>query len=164
MKCEKKNNLLSLSSLILVYQQAMNFFAGLLLLLMPEENAFWQVWKPFFGNLFHLLHFYVALHAQLQSLLSSVVLVGSIGHLHDCSDGYICRSLVGIMDDYFDGYYSEDLVECQVVIFSYPFLRFVCGHFVSSVLYFFRWTNKFLRSWCVKSFRNWVCLLLIVLS
>ncbi|XP_010693109.2 uncharacterized protein LOC104906093 [Beta vulgaris subsp. vulgaris] len=46
------------------YCQAMNFFAGLLLLLMPEENAFW--------------------------------------------------SLVGIMDDYFDGYYSEDLVECQV--------------------------------------------------
>jgi len=23
------------------YMQAMNFFAGLLLLLMPEENAFW---------------------------------------------------------------------------------------------------------------------------
>ena len=25
----------------LIYVQAMNFFAGLLLLLMPEENAFW---------------------------------------------------------------------------------------------------------------------------
>ncbi|XP_057520902.1 uncharacterized protein LOC130801149 [Amaranthus tricolor] len=46
------------------YCQAMNFFAGLLLLLMPEENAFW--------------------------------------------------TLVGIMDDYFDGYYSEEMIECQV--------------------------------------------------
>ncbi|KAL8166791.1 hypothetical protein V2J09_008290 [Rumex salicifolius] len=46
------------------YCQAMNFFAGLLLLLMPEENAFW--------------------------------------------------SLLGILDDYFDGYYSEDMIECQV--------------------------------------------------
>eukprot|EP01018_Ginkgo_biloba_P019483 Gb_00844 [translate_table: standard] len=46
------------------YCQAMNFFAGLLLLLMPEENAFW--------------------------------------------------TLTGIMDDYFDGYYSEKMVEAQV--------------------------------------------------
>ncbi|XP_057522658.1 GTPase-activating protein GYP2-like isoform X2 [Amaranthus tricolor] len=46
------------------YCQAMNFFAGLLLLLMPEENAFW--------------------------------------------------TLMGILDDYFDGYYSEEMIECQV--------------------------------------------------
>ncbi|XP_049390410.1 uncharacterized protein LOC125854867 [Solanum stenotomum] len=46
------------------YCQTMNFFAGLLLLLMPEENAFW--------------------------------------------------TLVGILDDYFDGYYSEEMIECQV--------------------------------------------------
>ncbi|KZV37367.1 ecotropic viral integration site 5 protein [Dorcoceras hygrometricum] len=46
------------------YCQAMNFFAGLLLLLMPEENAFW--------------------------------------------------TLVGILDDYFDGYYSEEMIEAQV--------------------------------------------------
>ncbi|CAJ2631128.1 unnamed protein product [Trifolium pratense] len=46
------------------YCQAMNFFAGLLLLLMPEENAFW--------------------------------------------------TLMGILDDYFDGYYSEDMIESQV--------------------------------------------------
>lgn len=46
------------------YCQAMNFFAGLLLLLMPEENAFW--------------------------------------------------ALMGILDDYFDGYYSEEMVESQV--------------------------------------------------
>ncbi|CBI32635.3 unnamed protein product, partial [Vitis vinifera] len=46
------------------YCQAMNFFAGLLLLLMPEENAFW--------------------------------------------------TLVGILDDYFDGYYSEEMIESQV--------------------------------------------------
>ncbi|KAH9307996.1 hypothetical protein KI387_035907 [Taxus chinensis] len=46
------------------YCQAMNFFAGLLLLLMPEENAFW--------------------------------------------------TLTGIIDDYFDGYYSEKMVESQV--------------------------------------------------
>ncbi|TYJ50828.1 hypothetical protein E1A91_A01G235500v1 [Gossypium mustelinum] len=46
------------------YCQAMNFFAGLLLLLMPEENAFW--------------------------------------------------TLVGIIDDYFDGYYIEEMIESQV--------------------------------------------------
>ncbi|KAG8390651.1 hypothetical protein BUALT_Bualt01G0105800 [Buddleja alternifolia] len=46
------------------YCQAMNFFAGLLLLLMPEENAFW--------------------------------------------------TLIGILDDYFDGYYSEEMMESQV--------------------------------------------------
>ncbi|KAF6150566.1 hypothetical protein GIB67_030367 [Kingdonia uniflora] len=46
------------------YCQAMNFFAGLLLLLMPEENAFW--------------------------------------------------TLTGIIDYYFDGYYSEEMIESQV--------------------------------------------------
>ncbi|PSS33450.1 TBC1 domain family member protein [Actinidia chinensis var. chinensis] len=46
------------------YCQAMNFFAGLLLLLMPEENAFW--------------------------------------------------TLMSILDDYFDGYYSEEMIESQV--------------------------------------------------
>lgn len=46
------------------YCQAMNFFAGLLLLLMPEENAFW--------------------------------------------------TLMGILDDYFDGYFSEEMTESQV--------------------------------------------------
>ncbi|RZC76569.1 hypothetical protein C5167_000778 [Papaver somniferum] len=46
------------------YCQAMNFFAGLLLLLMPEENAFW--------------------------------------------------TLMAIIDDYFDGYYSEEMTESQV--------------------------------------------------
>ncbi|EMS65265.1 TBC1 domain family member 8B [Triticum urartu] len=46
------------------YCQAMNFFAGLLLLLMPEENAFW--------------------------------------------------TLAGIIDDYFDGYFSEEMMESQV--------------------------------------------------
>ncbi|KAK1572269.1 hypothetical protein Q3G72_029945 [Acer saccharum] len=46
------------------YCQAMNFFAALLLLLMPEENAFW--------------------------------------------------ALMGIIDDYFAGYYSEEMIESQV--------------------------------------------------
>lgn len=46
------------------YCQAMNFFAGLLLLLMPEENAFW--------------------------------------------------TLVGVIDEYFDGYYTEEMIESQV--------------------------------------------------
>ncbi|KAJ0089258.1 hypothetical protein Patl1_31997 [Pistacia atlantica] len=46
------------------YCQAMNFFAGILLLLMPEENAFW--------------------------------------------------TFVGIIDDYFDGYYTEEMIESQV--------------------------------------------------
>ncbi|CAN6723771.1 unnamed protein product [Malus baccata var. baccata] len=49
---------------VLKYMQAMNFFAGLLLLLMPEENAFW--------------------------------------------------TLVGIIDDYFDGYHTEEMTESQV--------------------------------------------------
>ncbi|KAJ7519927.1 hypothetical protein O6H91_20G060100 [Diphasiastrum complanatum] len=46
------------------YCQAMNFFAALLLLLMPEENAFW--------------------------------------------------TLTGIINDYFEGYYSEKMLEAQV--------------------------------------------------
>ncbi|KAL3623011.1 hypothetical protein CASFOL_031827 [Castilleja foliolosa] len=46
------------------YCQAMNYFAGLLLLMMPEENAFW--------------------------------------------------TLVGIMDDYFEGYFSQEMIESQV--------------------------------------------------
>lgn len=46
------------------YCQAMNFFAALLLLLMPEENAFW--------------------------------------------------TLTGFIDDYFEGYYSETMLESQV--------------------------------------------------
>ncbi|KAL0666524.1 hypothetical protein Bca4012_029228 [Brassica carinata] len=46
------------------YCQAMNFFAGLFLLLMPEENAFW--------------------------------------------------TLVGVIDEYFDGYYTEEMIESQV--------------------------------------------------
>ncbi|KAL6528747.1 hypothetical protein OROMI_029392 [Orobanche minor] len=46
------------------YCQAMNFFAGLLLLMMPEENAFW--------------------------------------------------TLVGIIDDYFKGYFSQEMIESQV--------------------------------------------------
>ncbi|KAH7373511.1 hypothetical protein KP509_17G059800 [Ceratopteris richardii] len=46
------------------YCQAMNFFAALLLLMMPEENAFW--------------------------------------------------TLTGFMDDYFEGYYSEKMLESQV--------------------------------------------------
>ncbi|XP_018630586.1 uncharacterized protein [Nicotiana tomentosiformis] len=46
------------------YCQAMNFFAGILLLMMPEENAFW--------------------------------------------------ALVGIIDEYFDGCYSQEMIESQV--------------------------------------------------
>ncbi|KAI3696780.1 hypothetical protein L6452_29315 [Arctium lappa] len=46
------------------YCQAMNFFAAILLLMMPEENAFW--------------------------------------------------TLVGIIDDYFDGYFTTDMIESQV--------------------------------------------------
>ncbi|XP_074379246.1 uncharacterized protein LOC141720629 isoform X2 [Apium graveolens] len=46
------------------YCQGMNFFAGLLLFMMPEENAFW--------------------------------------------------TFVGIIDDYFDGYFSQEMIESQV--------------------------------------------------
>ncbi|KAK6929243.1 Rab-GTPase-TBC domain [Dillenia turbinata] len=59
------------------YCQAMNFFAGLLLLLMPEENAFW--------------------------------------------------TLLGIIDDYFDGYYSEEMIESQVD--QLAFEELVCERF-----------------------------------
>ncbi|KAF2295864.1 hypothetical protein GH714_034686 [Hevea brasiliensis] len=55
------------------YCQAMNFFAALLLLLMPEENAFW--------------------------------------------------ALMGIIDDYFDGYYSEEMIESQVMLATVLFYR-----------------------------------------
>ncbi|KAJ6844374.1 TBC1 domain family member 8B-like isoform X1 [Iris pallida] len=54
------------------YCQPMNYFAGLLLMLMPEENAFW--------------------------------------------------TLVGIMDDYFDGYYSEEMIESQVCFSLHSFV------------------------------------------
>ncbi|XP_076918503.1 uncharacterized protein LOC143578943 [Bidens hawaiensis] len=46
------------------YCQGMNFFAGMLLLMMPEENAFW--------------------------------------------------TLVGMIDDYYDGYFTKDMIESQV--------------------------------------------------
>ncbi|KAF5467191.1 hypothetical protein F2P56_017043, partial [Juglans regia] len=62
-----EDNFLSTFSLFdSICMQAMNFFAGLLLLLMPEENAFW--------------------------------------------------ALMGIIDDYFDGYYSEEMIESQAVV------------------------------------------------
>ncbi|URE43905.1 TBC domain containing protein [Musa troglodytarum] len=67
------------------YCQAMNFFAGLLLLLMPEENAFWWV-------------------LGIYSL--EEVLILSFLKYH--------RTLMGIIDDYFDGYYSEEMIESQV--------------------------------------------------
>ncbi|XVE76266.1 hypothetical protein DITRI_Ditri12bG0158200 [Diplodiscus trichospermus] len=61
---------------------AMNFFAGLLLLLMPKENAF--------------------------------------------------RSLVGIIDDYFDGYYTEEMIESQFFAFG------MCFYLKEIVLCYFR--------------------------
>lgn len=30
--------------------------------------------------------------------------------------GLISRTLVGIIDDYFDGYYSEEMIESQVIV------------------------------------------------
>ncbi|GFY83646.1 Ypt/Rab-GAP domain of gyp1p superfamily protein [Actinidia rufa] len=60
LKCFSQADITCLSEFL----SAMNFFAGLLLLLMPEENAFW--------------------------------------------------TLMGILDDYFDGYYSEEMIESQV--------------------------------------------------
>ncbi|KAL4323423.1 hypothetical protein GQ457_11G009060 [Hibiscus cannabinus] len=59
------------------YCQAMNFFAALLLLLMPEENAFW--------------------------------------------------TLMGIIDEYFDGYFSEEMIESQVD--QLVFEEMVCERF-----------------------------------
>ncbi|KAL4567817.1 hypothetical protein LXL04_023412 [Taraxacum kok-saghyz] len=62
-------------------EKAMNFFAGLLLLLMPEENAFY----------FCLI------------VSTNMILI---------------RALMGILDDYFEGYYSEEMIETQVENFK----------------------------------------------
>ncbi|XP_050227768.1 uncharacterized protein LOC126677265 [Mercurialis annua] len=78
------------------YCQAMNFFAGLLLLLMPEENAFW--------------------------------------------------TLVGIIDDYFDGYYTEEMIESQVAWISGPW-------FLSIFVNMIPWESV-LRIWDVLLFEG----------
>ncbi|GFY84607.1 Ypt/Rab-GAP domain of gyp1p superfamily protein [Actinidia rufa] len=71
------------------YCQAMNFFAGLLLLLMPEENAF-------------LKHSFLTF-----SFISWKNTWHSVTYL-------CCLTLMSILDDYFDGYYSEEMIESQV--------------------------------------------------
>ena len=38
-----------------------------------------------------------------------------LNELHGCHNWFY-RTLMGIMDDYFDGYYSEEMIECQVVM------------------------------------------------
>ncbi|XP_058215508.1 uncharacterized protein LOC131326668 isoform X2 [Rhododendron vialii] len=78
------------------YCQAMNFFAGILLLMMPEENAFW--------------------------------------------------TLVGIIDDYFDGYYSEEMIESQVAWVSGPW-------FLSIFVNMLPWESV-LRIWDVLLFEG----------
>ncbi|XP_041023940.1 TBC1 domain family member 8B-like isoform X2 [Juglans microcarpa x Juglans regia] len=78
------------------YCQAMNFFAGLLLLLMPEENAFW--------------------------------------------------TLVGILDDYFGGYYTEEMIESQVAWISGPW-------FLSIFVNMLPWESVF-RVWDVLLFEG----------
>lgn len=70
---------------------------------------------------------------------------------------------MGIMDDYFDGYYAEEMIECQVVMFScFLFvIQLFFGNFVENLcaqMCFSRWTNKFLKTWCVKDSPNWVCI------
>ena len=30
--------------------------------------------------------------------------------------GFICRTLTGVIDDYFDGYFSEEMIESQVML------------------------------------------------
>lgn len=91
------------------------------------------------------------------------------------------RTLVGIIDDYFDGYYTEEMIESQVWVISHPkslvifcFSIHLYVHLDWSIkylwkawkiflffdLFFFfmvRWTNLFLKSWCEKDFLNWVC-------
>ncbi|XP_019429009.1 PREDICTED: ecotropic viral integration site 5 protein homolog isoform X2 [Lupinus angustifolius] len=78
------------------YCQAMNFFAGLLLLLMPEENAFW--------------------------------------------------TFVGIIDDYFEGYYTEEMIESQVAWISGPW-------FLSIFMNMIPWESV-LRVWDVLLFEG----------
>lgn len=56
----------------------------------------------------HLVHFCgVAAHIALCNLASQFFVENII------LNG-ICRTLMGIMDDYFDGYYSEEMIESQV--------------------------------------------------
>lgn len=75
---------------------------------------------------------------------------------------------MGILDDYFDGYYSEEMIESQVIVV----LLFDCElvpnliskyWFLNQIyvkLCFARLTNLFLRSWCARDFLNWVCFML----
>lgn len=86
---------------------------------------------------------------------------------------------MGIIDDYFDGYYSEEMIESQVSFsrqaFSFPWMF---AHFISDVdktnvktahacvlhmavvviyfLSYIRLINLFSRSWCERDFPNWV--------
>ncbi|CAN4106946.1 unnamed protein product [Withania somnifera] len=86
------------------YCQAMNFFAGLLLLLMPEENAFW--------------------------------------------------TLVGILDDYFDGYYSEEMIEFNHLDYLGVQVAWVAGPwFLSIFMNMLPW-ESLLRVWDVLLFEG----------
>lgn len=85
----------------------MNFFAGLLLLLMPEENAFWYGEEASISTCTYIMFSYMALHWYEQSDF--------------CCDNELTfvllkylRTLVGVIDDYFDGYYTEEMIESQV--------------------------------------------------
>lgn len=76
----------------------MNFFAGLFLLFMPEENAFWYVW---------IIH-------TLYIEKDSVAFIVQDWFLN-CNLLLNSRALVGVIDDYFDGYYTEEMIESQVL-------------------------------------------------
>ena len=47
----------------------------------------------------------------------------------------LLRTLVGILDDYFDGYYTEEMIESQVVFIMIFLVTITCGFCLS--LYFY---------------------------
>ncbi|GJM88824.1 hypothetical protein PR202_ga05392 [Eleusine coracana subsp. coracana] len=88
------------------YCQAMNFFAGLLLLLMPEENAFWTlvgIIDDYFDGYFSE----EMIESQAMNFFAGLLLL-----LMPEENAF--WTLVGIIDDYFDGYFSEEMIESQV--------------------------------------------------
>ena len=108
--------------------QAMNFFAGLLLLLMPEENAFWLV-EMFIAIIFFAYLTIDGVVKMLHFAWESLPKMNIFWCLFNTTTSYwirqkykklfdFHRTLVGVLDDYFDGYYSEEMLESQVLLLA----------------------------------------------
>ena len=102
--------------------QAMNFFAGLFLLFMPEENAFWYVCivctlyiekknsMTFYSARLHRFLIVFSMYVDCKAALFQCLHCMYV----DCHLLLYFRALVGVIDDYFDGYYTEEMIESQV--------------------------------------------------